>query len=577
MSNIHALYTSKRTAFREKGASLWIITEGQHPDPPLGVQLALPWISSSDPETESALSPTWLSFPPFSFPRFLLIILPLLVILSWTFRGPAFSSLPFNLLTLGDLGWAWIGAILAWTGLNLWECIALAGDVRGSGGWRLTPLGPRPEQVMWRLSPSWLTGIVVLLGDLVLAGEGMTFTAVSSMGVGISSIAIAKLLWDLYPLRSSPGSCLLEKLTGEKDLPQKISWSLRWRFLPIPLPVPEEGSFALGASALATIFWFSLVALTLKLLSLSGHHGLTLAGFLWQSGLAVLVVLYIGFLAIQLLRLFREGWNLHRATLRHVVPTPEVQQIWETRSSLLTHIPELKFLPWCWQQAPPGTLLIRQGDTDRVFYWIARGEVAVIIRTEKGDFQHLATFKEGCGVGEIGFLEGRPRTAFVVVRRRVLVASISWDEAAPYLSDDQKDRLRQVVLASQAMENTPIFRLLPPEQKEVWITKGTPVVYSPGEIIMEEGEKQRWIGLVVTGKVSVYKQGKELAQLSPREVIGEMAYLTGEPRAATIVAQAPVLIWRWEPHWLDTTLGRTPLHLALEDLARSRRNGHETR
>jgi CRP-like cAMP-binding protein len=157
------------------------------------------------------------------------------------------------------------------------------------------------------------------------------------------------------------------------------------------------------------------------------------------------------------------------------------------------------------------------------------------------------------------------------------VASISWDEAAPYLSDDQKDRLRQVVLASQAMENTPIFRLLPPEQKEVWIAKGTPVVYSPGEIIMEEGEKQRWIGLVVTGKVSVYKQGKELAQLSPREVIGEMAYLTGEPRAATLVAQAPVLVWRWEPHWLDTTLGRTPLHLALEDLARSRRNGHETR
>lgn len=63
--------------------------------------------------------------------------------------------------------------------------------------------------------------------------------------------------------------------------------------------------------------------------------------------------------------------------------------------------------------------------------------------------------------------------------------------------------------------------------------------YGPGEIIVREGDKGKSVYIIASGSVKVYTtmlsgDMVELAKLMPSEFFGEIAFLTGKPRTATI-------------------------------------------
>jgi cAMP-dependent protein kinase regulator len=63
--------------------------------------------------------------------------------------------------------------------------------------------------------------------------------------------------------------------------------------------------------------------------------------------------------------------------------------------------------------------------------------------------------------------------------------------------------------------------------------------YSPGEVIVREGDKGKSVYIIASGSVQVYTTmlaGDKvvLAKLMPSEFFGEIAFLTGKPRTATI-------------------------------------------
>jgi small-conductance mechanosensitive channel len=60
--------------------------------------------------------------------------------------------------------------------------------------------------------------------------------------------------------------------------------------------------------------------------------------------------------------------------------------------------------------------------------------------------------------------------------------------------------------------------------------------FSPGQTIMAKGESGTTMSIILSGQVAVLADGKELARLSPGQIFGEMALLTGEPRQADIRA-----------------------------------------
>ena len=73
------------------------------------------------------------------------------------------------------------------------------------------------------------------------------------------------------------------------------------------------------------------------------------------------------------------------------------------------------------------------------------------------------------------------------------------------------------------------------------------IMVQPGETIIEQGEWGTSMYVIVSGKVRVLVHERQVAEIGPGQVFGELAALDPEPRSATIVAGAePVHLLRLE-------------------------------
>ena len=86
-------------------------------------------------------------------------------------------------------------------------------------------------------------------------------------------------------------------------------------------------------------------------------------------------------------------------------------------------------------QVPAGTTLIREGEQADAFYVLLHGEMGVRSRGEDTDEIALPTMVDGAWFGEIGLLQGIPRTATVSASRDSKVLRISGTDFLETLSD----------------------------------------------------------------------------------------------------------------------------------------------
>lgn len=69
-------------------------------------------------------------------------------------------------------------------------------------------------------------------------------------------------------------------------------------------------------------------------------------------------------------------------------------------------------------------------------------------------------------------------------------------------------------------------------------------VFSAGEAIVREGEREACFYILLTGIANVYVNGQELATLLPPQFVGEVGFICNEPRIATVVAKEQVMAMR---------------------------------
>ncbi|MFN7134410.1 MAG: cyclic nucleotide-binding domain-containing protein, partial [Myxococcales bacterium] len=145
---------------------------------------------------------------------------------------------------------------------------------------------------------------------------------------------------------------------------------------------------------------------------------------------------------------------------------------------------------------------------------------------------------------------------------------LSMPAHALFVTEESSDRKQQKVNEDlgrrmTALAKVELFSQLTEEDRAQLARSMRYAPFTSGETVTRQGARANWLYLIVEGKVSVRVTGdggleKEVAQLGAGSFFGEMSLLTGEPRAATVVALSDVECFRLDKDAFQTLLLKRP-------------------
>ncbi len=126
-----------------------------------------------------------------------------------------------------------------------------------------------------------------------------------------------------------------------------------------------------------------------------------------------------------------------------------------------------------------------------------------------------------------------------------------------------KDLAKDDWIADQeAIHIPPLFESLPPDEIIHILELSAPHRYSEGDYIIKEGDSGNSIYLLQSGKARVTThilgQEIELAILSEGDVFGEVAFLTGRPRTASVIALGKINVFEFRKFLLEEIFSKYP-------------------
>jgi serine/threonine protein kinase len=114
-----------------------------------------------------------------------------------------------------------------------------------------------------------------------------------------------------------------------------------------------------------------------------------------------------------------------------------------------------------------------------------------------------------------------------VAKRDKVENVIDYVHSVPFFADFSKDQVREILDSSNIIK-------LP-----------------NGKVMVAEGEIDDSFFIILSGKAAVKKNQKEIAMIHRGECFGEMSYLSGEARAATVVAKTDCILLKISATLLD--------------------------
>ena len=99
-----------------------------------------------------------------------------------------------------------------------------------------------------------------------------------------------------------------------------------------------------------------------------------------------------------------------------------------------------------------------------------------------------------------------------------------------------------VQTSRDALAGCALFAGLPEDAVARLATTARWLVFAPGEAVVREGDASIALYVVARGEAVVVHAGQEVARVGEGEVFGEMAFLSGRPRAATVRAATALAV-----------------------------------
>jgi small-conductance mechanosensitive channel len=129
------------------------------------------------------------------------------------------------------------------------------------------------------------------------------------------------------------------------------------------------------------------------------------------------------------------------------------------------------------------------------------------------------------------------------------------ERAARKTSEDEAERLA-------ALEAVELFRQLDPAMRAELAAQFAFAPFARGEAVTHEGAQEDGLFMIVRGEavVRIGKDGaaREVARLGPGQVFGEMSLMTGEARAATVIAATDLVCYRVDKPVFQSLLKNHP-------------------
>ncbi len=198
------------------------------------------------------------------------------------------------------------------------------------------------------------------------------------------------------------------------------------------------------------------------------------------------------------------------------------------------------------QEFPAGHALIRQGDVGDQAWLIQSGTLAVIRATTNGS-RVLAEIGPGAIVGEMALIDRGLRTASVVARTKVTCVELNQalyqqlikkcPPLAAYMLESLVSAVRRAYGFAQEerAEGGADIRSVLTNDKIL-----DRRVYSAGHHFFNQDDPGTSAYLIQAGLVSIQRtvddRTKELGQLGPGRIFGELALITASPRLASAIA-----------------------------------------
>lgn len=111
----------------------------------------------------------------------------------------------------------------------------------------------------------------------------------------------------------------------------------------------------------------------------------------------------------------------------------------------------------------------------------------------------------------------------------------------------------------RALAKSDLFGSLREDQLRKIAQRAELLQCAPGETLLAAGEPSEAFFMVLSGEASVLSTGElEVGRVGPSDVVGEMGVLLAAPRTASVRAEGPTVLLRFDAAVFDAMFERVP-------------------